>query len=143
MLASLILCSVAMATVNTRAAVAPRSPENLAKKATHIVSGKVVKVSSQTQKSKIERAIGIHRDRIFTIKLMVTRVSKGAGVKAGDLIEIVAWQPSCRIPPLPGLQGHGSIPKKGETVQVHLVGEEGKPLEPVHPNGIAIEEAAD
>ena len=94
MLASLILCSIAMATVNTRAAVAPRSPEDLAKKATHIVSGKVVKVTSKTQKSKIERAIGIHRDRIFTIKLMVTRVSKGAGVKAGDLIEIVAWQPS-------------------------------------------------
>lgn len=115
---SLVVCLIAMAAIGARAAIAPRSPEKLKEEATHIVSGTVVEVTSKTQKSKIEKAVGIHRDRIYTIKLRVTAVSKGAGVKAGDLIELVAWRPSCRIPPLPGLQGHGSIPKNGETIKV-------------------------
>ena len=125
--------------ISTWAAKAPVSAEELKKEATHIVSGTVVQITSKTQKSKVEKAWGIHRDRVFKIKLDVKTVSKGTGVKAGDKIEIVAWKPARRIPRLPGLQGHDSIPQKGDTVTVYLKGKEGNAFRPILPNGIVIE----
>lgn len=98
-------------------------------------------VSSETQKSKVEKAPGIHRDRVFTITLQVKTIGKGTGIKAGDQIEIVAWRPSSRVPPLPGLQGHDSIPGKGDTVTVYLRAKNGGSYAPLLPNGIRIDKA--
>ena len=56
----------------------------------------------------------------------------------GDEVEVEAWQPVHRIPPLAGLQGHGSIPKKGDMVTVYVEGKKGKAYEPILPNGIVI-----
>lgn len=131
-----------LGTLSVGAAVAPRSPEKLKKDASHIVSGKVLDVTSKVQKSTVERAKGIHRDRVFTIKLLVKEVAKGTGVKAGDQIEVVAWQPKTRIPPLPGPQGHSSIPKKGDTVTIFLTGGMGMVFAPILPNGIVVEDGA-
>ena len=78
-----------------------------------------------------------------SIKVKVKTVSKGNGVNPGDEIEVVAWQPASRIPPVIGLQGHGPIPKKGDTVKVYLEGNGGKAFEPIMPNGIVIEKEAD
>lgn len=124
------------------AAIAPRSPEELEKEATHIVSGVVVGVTSRIEKSTIEKAVGIYRDRIFTIRVRVTAISKGEGMKVDDEIEVVAWQPSIRIPPLPGPQGHGPIPVRGDAIRVFLVARDGKSFAPILPNGIVIEKAA-
>lgn len=102
------------------------------------MSGTVVEVTSKTQKSTVEKAAGIHRDRVFSITIQVVTVLKGTGIKAGAQIQVEAWQPSKRIPPLPGLQGHESIPKKGDTATFYLKGEKGKPFKPLLPNGISI-----
>ena len=60
-------------------------------------------------------------------------------MEADDEIEIEAWKPVRRIPPIPGLQGHGSIPKKGDKVTVYVKGKKGIAYEPILPNGIVIE----
>ena len=130
---------LSLGTVNVWAAKAPLSPEQLKKQASHVITGKVVEVTSKDQKSEVERGIGIHVDRVFTIKLKVKTISKGTGVEADDEIEIEAWKPVRRIPPIPGLQGYGSIPKKGDKVTVYVKGKKGKAYEPILPNGIVIE----
>lgn len=99
----------AVSTLSSWADKAPLSPEKLQKEASHIVSGKILEVTAKVQKSNVEKGIGLHRDRVFTIKIRVRSISKGAGVKAGDQIDVLAWQPSTRIPLHPGLQGHELI----------------------------------
>ncbi|MCH1507818.1 MAG: hypothetical protein L7T84_01310, partial [Akkermansiaceae bacterium] len=116
----LVAVIVLITTFSALAAVAPLSHAELKKQAIHIVTGSVVGVTSKTQKSEIEKAKGIHRDRIYTIRIKVDTVSKGAGVKVGSEIEVLAWRPSTRIPPLPGPQGHGSIPQKGDKATFYL-----------------------
>lgn len=129
-------------TVGSWAALAPLSPTELEKRSDHIVSGKVVEVTSKTRKSKFENAKGIHRDRIFTLKLRVETVSEGTGVKAGDEIMVEAWQPSLRVPPLPGPQGHAPIPDEGAAVTLYLEGGKEEVFRPLLPNGIVIRKKA-
>ncbi len=140
---TLIAGFLVLAATTTWAAKAPVSPEGLKEEATHIVSGTVIEVTSKIQKSEVETALGIHRDRVFKIKVKVKTVSKGNGVNAGDEIEVVAWQPASRIPPTLGSQGHGPIPKKDDTVKVYLKGKGGNAFKPIMPNGIVIEKEAD
>ena len=123
---------------DARAAKAPVSKANLEKQAMLVVSGTVLGVASKTEKSKVETGVGIHRDEVFRIELKVVGVKKGGGVKAGDVIEIAAWQPAKRIPPVPGLQGHETIPGKGDEVIVYVEGKDGKAFKPILPNGISV-----
>ena len=122
------------------AAVAPLSPEDLRKGSTHIIKGRVLEVKSRTEKSQFERAFGLHRDRVFAIRLEVMKVSKGKGVTPGEKVIVTAWQPATRIPPLPGPQGHFPVPEKGQVVTVHVVSREGTSFMPFMPNGIQIED---
>ncbi len=134
-----IITVFALGTVILQAAKVPMSPKELEKKSSHIVSGKVISVTTKVQKSKVERALGLHRDRVYTIKLKVTSVLKGSGVKVDQEILIEAWQPSTRIPPLPGLQGHESVPRQGDEVKMHLLkNKKEKAYQPLLPNGIEI-----
>ena len=129
--------------VDLQAAKVPMSQKELEKEANHIVWGKVISVTAKVQKSKTERALGLHRDKVYTIKLKVASVSKGTGVKVGQEILIEAWQPSTRIPPVPGLQGHEPIPEKGDTVKMYLLkNKKAKAYEPLLPNGIEITKKA-
>ena len=129
--------------VDLQAAKVPMSQKELEKEANHIVSGKVISVTAKVQKSKIERSLGLHRDKVYTIKLKVASVSKGTGVKVGQEILIEAWQPSTRIPPVPGLQGHEPVPEKGDTVKMYLLNKKkAKAYEPLLPNGIEITKKA-
>ena len=129
--------------VDLQAAKVPMSQKELEKEANHIVSGKVISVTAKVQKSKIERAFGLHRDKVYTIKLKVASVSKGTGVKVGQEILIGAWQPSTCIPPVPGLQGHEPVPEKGDTVKMYLLkNKKAKAYEPLLPNGIEITKKA-
>ncbi len=116
-----IVTVFALGTVGLQAAKVPMSQKELEKESSHIVSGKVISVTTKVQKSKIERSLGLHRDKVYTIKLRVESVSKGAGVKVGQEILIEAWQPSTRIPPVPGLQGHEPVSGKGDMVKMYLL----------------------
>ena len=122
------------------AAVAPLSPENLRKEASHIITGRVLEVKSSVEKSKVERAFGLHRDRVFTITLQASEVSKGKGVKLGEKVVVTAWRPATRIPPMPGPQGHSLIPEKGQVVTVHVASKKGASFVPFMPNGIRIDD---
>jgi hypothetical protein len=138
-----IITVFALGPVALQAAKVPMSPKELGKESSHIVSGKVISVTAKVQKSKIERSLGLHRDKVYTIKLKVASVSKGNGVKVGQGILIEAWQPSTRIPPVPGLQGHEPIPEKGDTVKMYILkNKKAKDYEPLLPNGIEITKKA-
>ena len=138
-----LLLAFGTGAVDLQAAKVPMSQKELEKESNHIVSGKVISVTAKVQKSKIERALGLHRDKVYTIKLKVASVSKGAGVKVGQEILIEAWQPSTRIPPVPGLQGHEPVPEKGDTVRMYLLkNKKAKAYEPLLPNGIEITKKA-
>ncbi|MDG1831677.1 MAG: hypothetical protein P8J63_00480 [Verrucomicrobiota bacterium] len=138
-----IITVFALGTVALQAAKVPMSPKELEKESNHIVSGKVISVTTKVQKSKVERSLGLHRDKVYTIKLKVASVSKGNGVKVGQVILIEAWQPSTRIPPVPGLQGHEPVPEKGDTVEMYLLkNKKSKAYEPLLPNGIEITKKA-
>ena len=142
LLVTLVGGLLALGAVDVWAAKAPLSLKELKKQASHVISGKVVQVTWENQKSKVERSLGIHRDRVYAIVLKVKTISKGTGLKAGEEVIIEAWQPALRIPPLPGLQGHESIPKKGGRVTVYLEGKKGKVYLPILPNGIVINKEA-
>ena len=73
-LVTLIGGFLALGAVDAWAAKAPLSLKELKKKASHIVSGKVVEVTSENQKSRVETGIGIHRDRVYTIVLAVKKI---------------------------------------------------------------------
>tara|TARA_B110000014_G_scaffold206569_1_gene157302 strand:+ start:123 stop:569 length:447 start_codon:yes stop_codon:yes gene_type:complete len=138
-----IITVFALGTVALQAAKVPMSPKELEKESSHIVSGKVISVTTKVQKSKVERSLGLHRDKVYTIKLKVASVSKGNGVKVGQGILIEAWQPSTRIPPVPGLQGHEPVPENGDTVEMYLLkNKKSKAYEPLLPNGIEITKKA-
>ena len=128
------------------AAIAPLSQKQLDEQSELIVTGRVVAIESKVQKSKIERALGVHRARIYTIKLGLISLHKSIPLEQGkglkELLVVEAWRPVTRIPPLPGLQGHESIPKKGDLVKMYLKWNKNKALwEPLLPNGIQIKEA--
>ena len=145
--AALICGVLALGVVDLQAAKAPLSQKQLDEQSELVVTGRVVAIESKVQKSKIERAFGIHRDRIYTIKLGLIsfhkRPSLQQGLELTGFRVIEAWKPSTRIPPVPGLQGHESIPKKGDVAKMYLKWNKNKALwEPLLPNGIKITKKA-
>ncbi len=132
-----------MGAMELPAAKAPLGQKQLQAQAELIITGRVIAVKSKVQKSRVERAFGIHRDKVFTFTIKVALLSKGTGVQADQEIRVVAWQPVLRIPRFPGLQGHGPIPGKGETVTMYLKWNKAEKLwEPLLPNGIEIKKEA-
>ena len=145
---TILLCGVFfMGEIQLLAAIAPLSQKQLDEQSEFIVTGRVVTVESKVQKSKIERALGIHRARIYGIKLELISLHKKPPLEQGfelnGPLAIKAWRPVTRIPPLPGPQGHESIPKKGDLVKMYLKwNKNGAHWEPLLPNGIEITKKA-
>ena len=143
-LLTVLLCGAFfMGEIQLFAAIAPLSQKQLDEQSELIVTGIVDAIESKVQKSKIERALGIHRDRIYTIKLGLISLHKSPPLEQGlgfkEQLVVEAWRPVTRIPPLPGLQGHQSIPKKGDLVKMYLKWNKKKAVwEPLLPNGIEI-----
>jgi len=143
-LLTVLLCGAFfMGGIRLLAAIAPLSQKQLDEQSELIVTGIVDAIESKVQKSKIERALGIHRDRIYTIKLGLISLHKSPPLEQGlgfkEQLVVEAWRPVTRIPPLPGLQGHQSIPKKGDLVKMYLKWNKKKAVwEPLLPNGIEI-----
>ena len=141
---TMLLCGVFfLGEIHLIAAIAPLSQEQLDEQSELIVTGRVVAIESKVQKSKIERALGIHRDQIYSIKLEMVSLHKSPPLEQGkglkELLVVEAWRPVTRIPPLPGSQGHESIPKKGNEVKMYLKWNKNKALwEPLLPNGIKL-----
>ena len=141
--ATFLVGLLALSALDSPAAVAPLPPEAMMEEATHVVQGKVVALSSKTQKSRVERDLLVARDRIFKITVKVTDLEKGKGLEQGNELTFEAWQPSTRFPPLPGPQGHQPVPDKGDLVKVYLLfNEKSKTYHPFMPNGITILEKA-
>ena len=146
---TMLLCGVFfLGEIQLFAAIAPLSQKQLDEQSELIVTGRVGAIESKVQKSKIERALGIHRDRIYTIKLGLISLHKSPPLEQGkglkELLIVEAWRPVTRIPPLPGPQGHGAIPKKGDLVKMYLKWNKNKSLwEPLLPNGIKITKKAE
>ena len=141
---TILLCGVFfMGEIQLLAAIAPLSQKQLDEQSELIVTGRVVAIESKVQKSRIERAVGIHRDRIYGIKLELISLHKKPPLEQDfelkGLHAIEAWRPVTRIPPLPEPQGHESIPKKGDLVKMYLKwNKNGAHWEPLLPNGIEI-----
>ena len=141
---TMLLCGVFfLGEIHLIAAIAPLSQEQLDEQSELIVTGRVVAIESKVQKTKIERALGIHRDRVYSIKLEMVSLHKSPPLEQGkglkELLVVEAWRPVTRIPPLPGSQGHESIPKKGNEVKMYLKWNKNKALwEPLLPNGIKL-----
>ena len=141
---TMLLCGVFfLGEIHLIAAIAPLSQEQLDEQSELIVTGRVVAIESKVQKSKIERALGIHRDRVYSIKLEMVSLHKSPPLEQGkglkELLVVEAWRPVTRIPPLPGSQGHESIPKKGNEVKMYLKWNKHQALwEPLLPNGIKL-----
>ena len=135
-LALLITVSLA-ASDCAHSAKAPLSGEKLEEQSTHIVLGEVTKVTSKNSKSKQETSFGIHRDRVYQISIKIIEVRKGKGVKKDETITVEAWRPALRIPALPGVQGHESIPDKGKKVEVFMQLKNGS-FRVIVPNGFRI-----
>lgn len=140
----MLLCGVFfLGEIHLIAAIAPLSQEQLDEQSELIVTGRVVAIESKVQKSKIERALGIHRDRVYSIKLEMVSLHKSPpfekGLRFKEFLFVEAWRPATRIPPFPGSQGHESIPNKGNEVKMYLKWNKNKALwEPLLPNGIKL-----
>lgn len=119
-------------------AIAPMSPMDLEKTSELIITGKVTGVTSKITKSKVEKAFGLHRDKIFKVTIKITKILKGKGVKLGQNINVGAWQPSVRIPPHPGPQGNQPIPDKGDFVKLYLYVTPENKYTALLPNGFKI-----
>lgn len=143
-LLTMLLCGAFfMGEIQLFAAIAPLSQKQLDEQSELIVSGQVVAVESKVQKSKIERGLGLHRDRIYSIKLELVKFHKippfEQDLRFKEFIVVEAWRPATRIPPLPGPQGHESIPKKGDEVKMYLKWNKAPVLwQPLLPNGIKV-----
>lgn len=122
------------APVAASAAQAPLTEEELEQAATHVIRGTVTKIDSRVEKSTVEKSF-LNRDTLFTITVRIEAVTKGEGLEVGKTVEVVAWKPKRRFPPLPGPQGHSNIPAKGDTVIVFVqLGSDGI-HRVIHPNG--------
>lgn len=99
-----------------RAEKAPMSPEELLKKATHVVTGKVAAVYSRAAKD------GDWQYTHYVAEVKVDACEKGDGIKKGEPVYVRYWRRSWagegRVPP--STAGHRGLPAEGAAVRVYL-----------------------
>lgn len=95
------------------AEVPNRSPEQLQQSATHIVTGKVLRIYSRTQ-----REDGQERTR-YIAEVQVDAVEKGSGVEVDSLI-CVRYFTQVLPRGTTGTTGHRGLPKEGDRVRIYL-----------------------
>ena len=108
---------VALTPFVVSAAVAPHSKESMEQeKSTHVVRGKVVALSSKTQKSRRRSSRSdflIARDRIFKITVEVIAVEKGKDVKEGDELKFRGMATLHPVSSFARASGASTCPKQG------------------------------
>ncbi len=133
-----IIAMIIVCPLKVFSAVRPMSPKELKESSDLVVTGKVIGVSSKISKSKVEKSLGIHRDKIFKVIIKVKTVVKGKGIKVGQDITIRAWQPSVRVPPIPGPQGNVPMPNRGDSITAYLHKQSDNNYSALLPNGFKI-----
>lgn len=113
-------------------ALPPRSDDDLASSATHIVVGEVTQVFS-----RVEEVGPGAENRIFLLEVKVVEVAKGEGFQPGKVLYARTWQTSKRPMGWAGPQGQNAIPPPGEKVRLFLRQSDDGGLDIVVPNGIA------
>ena len=101
-------------------------------RAAGIIEGVVTEVKTKD----VDRGKG-YVDTQYAITIQVQQIDKGDGLKAGETIQVTAWQAKRRPSDWVGASGQGSIPKKGDAVRAYY--EKGGAL--LLPNGIDIKAA--
>ena len=120
------------------AAVPNESVESLKKIATHIVTGKVAKVTETSSKfGKGDVFIGNTDEIKGVCEITVTACEKGEGIETAKIVK-ARYEQSLWIgtgPPPPRSSGHRGIPKKGDTVRVYLLKAKDGGYDAAFPNG--------
>ena len=116
LLSAVALTAVLIPALPSHAEKAPESAENLLKRSTHIVTGKVQAIYTRQEKTP---------EWIYTryvAEILVSSVGKGESSKVGSVTYARYWTRSFRgsVPP-PSVSGHYPLPKQGDTVQAFLV----------------------
>ena len=103
------------------AAIAPLSQKQLDEQSELIVTDQMVAIESKELKSKIERTLGIHRDRIYSIKLELVNFHKvlpfEQDLRSKEFIVVEAWRPATRILPCWGHKAMSRSLEKGMTLK--------------------------
>jgi hypothetical protein len=107
------------------AAPADRPPEPKAE-ATLVVTGTVGKVYANTDLENIN----------YIVEIRIETVEKGAGFKAGDIVDVRCFQRKESAPLVPAAHGHQDLPKEGERIRAYLNLREGNIYEGAYPSWI-------
>lgn len=108
---------IALAMNSARAEKVDMTPEQLQMTATHVISGLVKDIYSTMERE------GDYEVTRFIAEIVIEKVEKGDGLKAGELAYARYWRQNWRgkgTPP-PGTSGHRGLPKKGDAIKVYLV----------------------
>ena len=103
----MLLCGVfLMVETQLNAAMAPLSQKQLGEQSELIVSGWAGAIESEVRESKMERLLGIHRDRVYAIELGLLSLHKSPSLEQGnefkELLVVEVWRPSYLNSSLPG-----------------------------------------
>ena len=128
----LILVSGLLAAA-TLAEVPNQSRSQLEKRSTHIVVGRANHV--YTSESEGERKI----ETVGVVELLIDRVEKGEGLKAGQVVYGRFWKARLKpgAPPEPSSNGHRGLPQKGDVVRMYLRKADDGGYDVAFPNGTA------
>ena len=100
-----------------RAEIAPKSPEQMHKMATHVVTGKVTGIYTSTSRQ------GDYQRTHYVAELAIDKIEKGDGLKEKQLVYVRYWTQRWvgRGLQPPGTNGHRDLPAAGDAVRVYLV----------------------
>jgi hypothetical protein len=126
------LLVAALIVVGVRAEIAPQTPDELEKKATHIVVGTVRFIGAAEKRDKEWLRTG------GVVEIKVNEVKKGKRIEAGDCVYPRFWQTAWigKGDPPPYGSGH-HLPKVGDSVRVFLNASDGG-YDVLLPNGIEV-----
>lgn len=100
----------------TMGEIVPKSPEQLQKLATHIVTGTVNAIYSHTESSSDWQTTH------FLAEIKVSTVEKGTGLQKDQLVYVRYWTRGWigagQVPP--STAGYRGLPNKGDTIRVFL-----------------------
>jgi len=106
---------VALLALVVRAEKANMSPDALARKATHIVVGKVNAIYTR------EHREGQWRYTRYVAEVAIEKVEKGDGLDAGGLVYVRYWHREWNGEDMPATTtGHRGLPEEGERLRVYL-----------------------
>jgi hypothetical protein len=115
-----------------RAEIAPQPPEELQKRATHIITGTVQFIGTE------ERREGDWLKTVGVVEIKVSKVEKGKRIEPGDAVYARFWKQAWvgKGNPPPFGSGH-HLPHKGDAVRVYLKQSDGG-YDALLPNGIEL-----